>query len=155
MAAALDRHLALLRSCVGGHGGVLYKTIGDGTQSAFAAAPDALAAALAAQQTSRTESWPETLGSMRVRMALHAGEATPQNGDYLAAPLNRLARLLAIGHDGHVLLTQTVQQLVRDDLPEGVALRDLGEHQLRDLAQVERVFQVLHPDLSADFPLLQ
>jgi predicted ATPase/class 3 adenylate cyclase len=154
MAAVVDRHLAHLRSCVRAHGGVLYKTVGDGTQSAFAVAPDALAAAVAAQQALRAEPWPELHGSLRVRMALHAGEATPQDADYLAAPLNRLARLLDIGHGGHVLLTQAVQQLVRDDLPHGVALRDLGEHHLRDLEQPDHIFQVLHPDLLADNPPL-
>ena len=78
-----------------------------------------------------------------------------QRGDYLAAPLNRLSRLLATGHGGQVLLTQAVQQLTRGALPAGAALRDLGEHRLRDLLEPERVFQLLHPDLPAEFPPLK
>ena len=88
-------------------------------------------------------------------MALHAGEAEPDaRGDYLAAPLNRLSRLLAAGHGGQILLTQAVQQLARGALPPGVELRDLGEHRLRDLLEPEHVYQLLHPDLPIDFPPL-
>src|SRR5918993_381173 len=89
-------------------------------------------------------------------MALHTGEAAPDDrGDYLAAPLNRLSRLLATGHGGQILLTQAVQQLTRGDLPDNAELRDLGEHRLRDLLEPERVYQVLHPDLPVDFPPLK
>src|SRR4051812_30337989 len=92
----------------------------------------------------------------RVRMALHAGEATPdERGDYLSAPLNRLSRLLAAGHGGQTLLTQTVQQLSRGALPVGADLRDLGEHRLRDLLEPEHIFQLVHPALSTDFPTLR
>ena len=89
-------------------------------------------------------------------MALHAGEAAPDaHGDYLAAPLNRLSRLLSAGHGGQILLAQTVQQLTRGALPAGTELRDLGEHRLRDLLEPERVYQLRHPDLPAEFPPLR
>jgi predicted ATPase len=90
-----------------------------------------------------------------VRMAIHAGDAEPRHGDYLAPCLNRLARLLAAGYGGQVLLTRAAQQLARERLPAGATLRDLGEHSLRDLLEPERVFQVLHPDLPASFPPLK
>ena len=98
------------------------------------------------------EPWPEGVGTMRVRMALHTAAATPQDGDYLAPGLNRLSRLLAAAHGGQVLLSLATQDLARDALPAGASLRDLGEHPLRDLYRPERVFQLLHPDLPADFP---
>ena len=98
------------------------------------------------------EAWPESVGPLRVRMALHTAAAKPQDGDYLAPGLNRLARLLAAGHGGQVLLSLATQELARDTLPAGASLRDLGEHPLRDLYRPERVFQLLHPDLPADFP---
>jgi predicted ATPase len=133
---------------------VLYKTIGDGTQAAFGTAEDALRAAVASQRALLAEDWGE-LGPLRVRMALHAGEAIPDaHGDYLAAPLNRLSRLLATGHGGQILLAQTVQQLSRGALPAGSDLRDLGEHRLRDLLEPERVYQLVHPDLPDQFPPL-
>ena len=154
-AGAVERQLAILQSLITAHHGVLYKTIGDGTQAAFGTAEDALRAALASQRALLAEAWGE-LGPIRVRMALHAGEAIPDAyGDYLAAPLNRLSRLVAAGHGGQILLAQTVQQLTRGALPAGAELRDLGEHRLRDLLEPEHVFQLVHPDLPSDFPPLR
>ena len=134
--------------------GVLFKTIGDGTQSAFPTAPAALAAALAAQQAFGTEPWPKSIGSLAVRMALHAGEAIPRDGDYLAAPLNRLARLLAAGHGAQILLTEVVERLVSSALPADVSVRPLGTHRLRDLHEPDEVFQVVAPGLPDRFPPL-
>ncbi|MDF3017124.1 MAG: adenylate/guanylate cyclase protein, partial [Thermomicrobiales bacterium] len=131
MREAVDRQLAILRSLITAHHGVLYKTVGDGTQAAFASAEDALRAAVASQRALLAEDWTDPPGPLRVRMALHAGEAIPDTrGDYLAAPLNRLSRLLSVGHGGQILLSQTVQQLSRGALPAGSELRDLGEHRL-------------------------
>jgi hypothetical protein len=131
---------------------VLFKVVGDAVQAAFPTAPDAVAAALDGQRTLRNESWPEHVGALPVRMALHTAAATPQDDDYLAPGLNRLARLLAAGHGGQVLLSLATQDLARDALPSGASLRDLGEHPLRDLYRPERVFQLLHPELPPDFP---
>jgi predicted ATPase/class 3 adenylate cyclase len=151
----VERHIALLDTAIRVHGGVHFKTVGDAIQAAFPTAPAAVSAALDAQRALLAEDWGEA-GPLRVRMALHVGEAVPDNrGDYLAAPLNRLARLLSTGHGGQILISQGVQQLTRGALPEGVELRDLGEHRLSDLLEPERVFQLLHPDLPADFPPLR
>ena len=155
MAAAVARHLTLLRAATEAHHGVLFKVVGDAVQAAFPTAPHAVAAALDAQRTLGQETWPEGIGPVRVRMALHTSAATPQDGDYLAPGLNRLSRLLTAGHGGQVLLSLAAQDLARDTLPPGASLRDLGEHPLRDLYRPERVFQLLHPDLPADFPSLR
>jgi predicted ATPase/class 3 adenylate cyclase len=155
MREAVDRQLAILQSLIAAHHGVLFKTVGDGTQAAFGTAEEALRAAVASQRALLAEDGGE-LGPLRVRMALHAGEAIPDtHGDYLAAPLNRLARLLSTGYGGQILLSQTVQQLTRGALPAGSELRDLGEHRLRDLLEPERVYQLVHPDLPAAFPPLK
>ena len=88
-------------------------------------------------------------------MALHTWEAQPDaDGDYLAPALNRLARLLAAGHGGQILLSQVTADLVRPQLPPDVRLRDLGTHALRDFAEPELVVQVAHPALPAEFPPL-
>jgi predicted ATPase/class 3 adenylate cyclase len=155
MREAVARQLAILHSLIAAHHGVLYKTIGDGTQAAFASAEEALRAAVAGQRALLAEDWGE-LGPIRVRMALHAGEAIPDtHGDYLAAPLNRLSRLLSAGHGSQILLSQAVQQLSRRALPAGSELQDLGEHRLRDLLEPERVYQLRHPDLPTQFPPLK
>src|SRR5262245_44021904 len=97
MQSAVERHLALLRTAIEAHGGIHFKTLGDAVQAAFPSAPQAVAAAIAGQRALLAEDW-AAVGGLQVRMALHAGDATPdQRGDYLAAPLNRLARLLAAG----------------------------------------------------------
>jgi predicted ATPase/class 3 adenylate cyclase len=150
MMSAMARHVALLREAVGAHGGVLFKTVGDGTQSAFPTAPAALCAALAAQRALLAEPWPDELGPLRACMAIHAGEAEPRAGDYLAAPLNRLARLLGTARGGQILLTEAVEQLAQDGLPPGASLQELGEMRLRDLKRAERVFVLVHPDLPRD-----
>ena len=152
MATAVERHHTLLRTAIETHHGVLFKTVGDAVQAAFPTAPDAVAAALDAQRSLATERWSAVDGALAVRMAVHTVAAEPHDGDYLAPGLNRLARLVSAAHGGQVLLTLVTQNLARDALPLNASLRDLGEHPLRDLSQPQRVFQLLHPDLPADFP---
>jgi hypothetical protein len=151
MGAAVGRHFALLAAAIAAHRGVLFKQVGDAAQAAFPTAPDGVAASLDAQRAFLAEAWPEAVTPLRVRMALHAAAADPVAGDYLAPGLNRLARLLSTAHGGQVVLSQATQDLCRDGLPPGASVRDLGEHALRDLSRPERVFQLLHPDLPADF----
>jgi predicted ATPase/class 3 adenylate cyclase len=154
MTDAVDRHLSLLRDAIQRSGGVPFKTVGDAIQAAFPTAPLALQAAVAAQRALLTESWPEPLQPFRVRMALHAGEATPRNGDYLAPMLNRLARLLGVSHGGQILVSSAVCGLLRDQKLPDITLRFLGEQQLRDLLEPEQVWQVVAPGLPEDFPSL-
>src|SRR5262249_58101633 len=136
-----------------GQGGSVFKTMGDAFCAAFAAAPDALAAAVQAQCDLTSLNLGD-LPTIRVRMALHTGAAEAREGDYFGPPLNRVARLLEAGHGGQVLLSQASYDLVRDHLPEGVRLRDLGEHRLKDLVRPERIFPALAPDLPDAFPPL-
>ena len=150
----VERHLALIRQHVEAQGGVHFKTVGDATQSAFATAPQGVAAALHAQRALLGEPWASAEQRPRVRMALHAGTAEPRDGDYLAACLNRLARLLDAAHGEQILLSSTVAGLAREALPEAVTLEALGEYRLRDILQPEEVFQLCHPALRQDFPPL-
>ena len=79
-------------------------------------------------------------------MALHTGAAEERDGDYFGPPVNRVARLLSAAHGGQVLLSLPTQELVRDQLPAGTTLRDLGEQRLKDLFRPERVFQLSLPN---------
>ncbi len=153
MKAALERHDVLLRAAVEGSNGQVVKTTGDGLMAVFASALDGVSACLKAQHSLLDESLGET-GPLRVRMGLHVGEAQPRGGDYYGPAVNRAARLMSAAHGGQVLLSAVAAGLVVDLLPEGTTLRDLGEHRLKDLARTEHVFQLLHPDLVADFPPL-
>ena len=154
MQVALARHDEILRSTIEEHGGHVFKTVGDAFCCAFPTAPEALEAALGAQRALLEETWGET-GPLRVRMALHTGATEERDGDYFGPPLNRVARLLSAAHGGQVLLSLPTQELVRDQAPSEVSLRDLGEKHLKDLFRPERVFQLLAPDLPSEFPPLR
>jgi predicted ATPase/class 3 adenylate cyclase/Tfp pilus assembly protein PilF len=154
MQAALARHDELLRRSIEERGGYVFKTVGDAFCAVFATAPDALEAALEAQRLVLKERWAEST-PLRVRMALHMGAADERDGDYFGPPVNRVARLLSADHGGQVLLSLPAQELVRDQLPAQTSLRDLGEHRLKDLFRPERIFQLLDPELPADFPPLR
>ena len=158
MRVALQRHEVLLRSEFERHGGFVFKTVGDAFCVAFDTAHEALAAVLAAQRALHAERWSDLLGEdrrLRVRTALHTGDAQERDGDYFGPSLNRVARLLSAGHGGQILLSLAAEELVRDALPAGTELRDLGERRLRDLIRPERIFQVCSPDLPAAFPPLR
>lgn len=154
MQQVLARHDAILRETVTAHGGSVVKTTGDGLHVTFARAMEALHAALAAQRALAAEAW-GAVGRLGVRMVLHTGVAEERDGDYYGPALNRAARLLDAGHGGQVLLSQATEQLIRDYLPPGVTLRDLGTHHLKDLDRPEHLFQLLAPDLPAEFPPLR
>ena len=155
MGSALARHDTLLRESIAAHNGHVFKTVGDAFCAVFPTAPEALAAALTAQQKLVAEPWHQDLEGVRVRMALHTGVAEQREGDYFGTTLNRVARLLATGHGGQTLLSQATYELVRDHLPYGADLRDLELHRLKDLQRPEHVYQLLHSDLPADFPKLR
>ncbi|MCB0215916.1 MAG: SUMF1/EgtB/PvdO family nonheme iron enzyme [Caldilineae bacterium] len=153
MRAALEHHDALMRQAVEAHAGQVFKTVGDAFCAAFPTAPAGLAAALDAQRALAAEDWSAfasgnaDFAPLTVRMGLHTGAAEERDGDYFGPPLNRCARLQAVGHGGQVLVSLATQQLLRDRLADGVSLRDLGEHRLKDLTHSEHIYQVVAPDL--------
>jgi predicted ATPase/class 3 adenylate cyclase/Tfp pilus assembly protein PilF len=154
MQASLARHDEILRDATEQHGGYVFKTVGDAFCCAFRTAPDALEAALDAQRLLLKERWAES-GPLRVRMSLHMGAAEERDGDYFGPPVNRVARLLSAAHGGQVLLSLPTHEMVRDQLPAGISLAELGEHRLKDLFRPERVFQLLAPGMPSEFPPLR
>lgn len=157
MASAIARHYELLDGAIVRHGGVrpVEQGEGDSVVGAFSRASDAVAASLGAQRALAAEAWPPG-AALRVRMALHTGEAQLRDdGNYFGRAVNRCARLRAIGHGGQVLLSDATAALVGDRLAEGATLLDLGTHHLKDLARPERVWQLVHPELPQRFPPLR
>jgi predicted ATPase/class 3 adenylate cyclase len=152
---ALDRHHALLRASIEAHRGEVFETVGDAVYAAFARPSDAVAAALDGQRALAAEPW-SGAQPVRVRMGLHTGEVEERaHGHYFGVPLFRAARLMAIGHGGQVLLSSVTAALVSSNLPERAGLQNLGQHRLKDFSEPEPVFQLVHPDLRANFPLLK
>jgi predicted ATPase/class 3 adenylate cyclase len=154
MARALSRHDELMRAALEAQGAYIFKTVGDAFCAAFATTPDALEAAVGAQRSLAAQDFSD-VDALRVRMALHAGRSTERDGDYFGSAVNRVARLLAIGHGGQVLVSGTAADLLQGEMPPDCALRDLGVHRLKDLAQTERVYQLVAPDLPEAFPALR
>ena len=155
MRTALARHDALFEAAVAQHRGVHIRPRGEGDSrfAVFASAPDAVAATLAIQEAFAAEAWP-TPRPIQVRIGVHTGEAQLREGDYYGSAVNRCARLRGIGHGGQVLLSEATTALVRDNLPPGAALLDLGTHRLKDLTRPEHVSQLVAPHLPAEFPAL-
>src|SRR6266699_2070785 len=118
MRLSLARHDALLRAAIETNGGTVFKTMGDAFCAAFSTAPQALEAALTAQKSLHQVK--AGVGSdlmLKVRMALHTGAAEQREGDYFGQPLNRVARLLAVGHGGQVLVSEATQAVLGRNLP--------------------------------------
>jgi predicted ATPase/class 3 adenylate cyclase len=153
MQEALRRHNALMQSAITEHDGYVFKTIGDEFCAAFARPEDAVAAILDAQRTLAGEDF-SAINGLHVRAAVHTGTADERSGDYLGPAVNRVARLIAIGHGGQVLVSGVTTDLLRGTLPPGASLRDLGQHRLKDLARPEQIYQLVAPGLAADFPPL-
>lgn len=151
MPAAIAVHDSIVRRGVDENGGEIFSASGDGFCAAFLDARAAVNCAVAVQLEMRRADWPADTGPLSVRVALHTGEARRQDGNYLGPALNRCARILSTAHGGQILVSERTAEMLYDALPEPLALKDLGECQLRDLIRPENPHQVLHPDLPADF----
>ena len=125
----------------------MFSTGGDGFAVVFDDVGDAVVSALEVQAALADD-------PLRVRIGIHVGRAVERDADYFGPTLNRAARLMAVGHGGQVLLSEVAGALARSALPEGVALLDLGTHQLRDLTRPERIWQLQTADTPA-FPGLR
>jgi predicted ATPase/class 3 adenylate cyclase len=147
-------HMGIVRRAIDDHGGICVRTEGDAVFAVFPEARAAAAAAIAAQQALIAHRWPDG-ADLRVRMGLHSGEAYLAGDDYGGFEVNRAARIAAAGHGGQIVLSETTRALVADGLPDGVGIRDLGRHVLRDVPRPEHLFQLDVPGLPAEFPTLR
>ena len=154
MRDAVRLHDALMRAAIARSGGHVFKTIGDAFCVAFHSADDAVVAALEAQRDLDAADF-SAVDGLRVRMGIHAGSCDERDGDYFGPPVNRVARLVATAHGGQVILSAAATALARPRLPAGASFRDLGEHRLKDLAEAERVSQLVAPHLRDTFPPLR
>ena len=143
MAEALELHDELLGRTAEEHGGRVLKTKGEGdsTLAVFRRASDAVAAAAAAHEALAATEWPGGLG-LRVRIAVHTGEAHERGGDFFGPALNRAARLRSLARGGTTVLSQATTEIVRDRLPPGAEVVDLGRQALRGLSRPENVFEL-------------
>jgi predicted ATPase/class 3 adenylate cyclase len=153
-AQVLAEHHSLIRSALAAHGGTELTMLGDGFFAAFSSLRECVAAVLEMQQALERHTWPGG-EHVRVRMGVHTGEAEPTPAGPVGLDVHRAARIAAVAHGGQVLLSETAAALVRDSLPDGTGLADLGVHRLKDLGRPERLFQLTAAGLQPDFPALR
>src|SRR5213595_3158539 len=144
----------LLRAAFQQWNGVEVDTQGDAFFVAFTRATDAVSAAVDMQRVLANHDWPSG-AAVALRIGLHTGEPTRTAESYVGLDVHHAARIMSIGHGGQVLLSQTTRDLVEYDIPDGVSLRDLGEHRLKDLQRPSRLFQLVISNLPSDFPPLK
>jgi len=155
MQGALARHDAITQAAVETHNGRIVKTTGDGLHAVFESAADGVLAAVSMQQAMGDEVWPAETGPLEIRIGLHSGESQERAGDYYGSTVNTAARVMDLGHGGQVLLSEVTVLLLRGQGLADITFGDLGVHQLKGLAQPERIYQLNHPDLAYEFPPLR
>ncbi|MGH3236075.1 MAG: adenylate/guanylate cyclase domain-containing protein, partial [Streptosporangiaceae bacterium] len=153
-AQVLAGHHALIRSALAAHDGREVDTQGDAFFAVFSSLRGCVAAVLQMQQALQDHAWPGG-ERVRVRMGIHCGEAARTAAGLVGLEVHRAARVAAVGHGGQVLVSESAAVLVRDGLPPGAALADLGVHRLKDLGRPERIFQLHAAGLPAEFPPLR
>jgi len=155
MAQAHALHDQILRETIETNRGYVFQIVGDSFGVAFANAQEALLAALTAQRELQNRQKDSPL-KLKARMGLHTGSAEIQaDGKYEGyVTIASCQRVMSVAHGGQILVSQTTADL-RNDLPDGVSLRDLGEHQLKSLRAPLRLYQLVAPDLPQEFPPIQ
>jgi YVTN family beta-propeller protein len=143
-------HQRILRAAFAAHGGREVDTQGDSFFVAFRRGRDAVAAAVDGQRALAAHDWPDGV-QVKVRMGLHTGEPEVGEDHYVGLGVHKAARIGAAGHGGQVLLSSTTRDLVEDELPAGVTIRDLGERQLKDVDRRERLSQLVIEGLPSRF----
>lgn len=149
-----ERHHAILQAAIQAHHGTAFQVVGDAFCAAFHTAGDGLNAAVEAQRKLQQEQWGKV--PIRVRMGLHTGSAEWHEYDYHGyLTLAKTQRIMALAHGGQVLLSNACMELIHNELPAEISLRDMREHRLKGLPAPERLWQVVAADLQRDFPPLQ
>jgi class 3 adenylate cyclase len=145
-ASVLEDHRRLVRETIGGAGGEEVDARGEESLSAFATARAAVEAALAIQRAHDRHPWPQG-AELRVRIGIHTGEPALADTGYLGLDVHRGARICALAHGGQVLLSQTTRDLLGEE-----KVRELGDFELKGVTRPERIFQLVAPELAAEFP---
>ncbi|MGH2663445.1 MAG: ATP-binding protein [Actinomycetota bacterium] len=150
----LGEHSRIVRAALDREGGSEMGTEGDSFFAVFASPMAAVRAVVQAQRSLASHPWPRG-AEVRVRMGLHTGEGTRVGDGYVGLDVHRAARIGDAGHGGQILVSRSTEALIRQSLPAGVELVDLGEHRLKDLPTPEHLFQLTIEGLAAEFPTLR
>ena len=147
----LAQHRTILRNAFANHGGAEVDAVGDSFFVVFPRARDAALGAVEAQRALAEHPWPPD-GEVKVRMALHTGEAQLEDGRYHGLGVHRAARIMAAAHGGEILVSRATCSVLEDEDLPGLTLRDLGEFRLKDIDRPERLHRLEGEGLTADLP---
>jgi predicted ATPase/class 3 adenylate cyclase len=150
----LDTHSLILKQAIESHSGIVVSTEGDSFFAVFTTPDDAIASAVDFQGGLEAADW-NVEDRIAVRSGIHTGEGTIGGDNYVGLDVHRAARIAAAGHGGQVLVSNTTTALVQDHLPEGVSLRPMGNHRLKDLTRPEALYQLIIKGLRSEFPPLK
>ncbi len=150
----LAEHHSVIRSCLVAHDGKEVSTQGDSFFAVFTSPSACVSAAVELQRALSSHRWPGG-EQVRVRMGIHSGEVEETTTGLVGLEVHRAARVAAVGHGGQILCSAAAAALLRDTLPSGGSLRDLGLHRLKDLGRPEQIFQLEGEGLEVDFPPLR
>jgi len=149
-AVVLSEHHEILRAAIRKWNGHEVDTQGDAFFVTFTRAIDAVQCAAEAQRALASHSWHQG-EQLRVRMGLHTGEPLIASTGYVGMDVHRAARIGDAGHGGQILLSQTTRELVIQDLPQGMTIRDLGEYRLKDMKFPTSIYQLVVDGLPSEF----
>jgi predicted ATPase/class 3 adenylate cyclase len=150
----LADHHRIIRAGLAAHDGREMDTQGDAFFATFSSPSACVAAVLEMQRAFLSYPWPGS-GGVRVRMGVHSGEASLTAVGLVGLDVHRAARIAAVAHGGQVVLSATTAALLRDSMPAGAGLRDLGFHRLKDLGRPEQIFQLEADGIPTAFPPLR
>ncbi len=158
MPSLLSQHHEILRQSIEAYQGYVFRIAGDAFCAAFFTANDALGAALQAQSQLQHAVWHPA--PIKVRMGVHTGPAQAGSSEELSdiysgyLTLTRVQRIMSTANGGQVLISSATSELLHGELPEGVELRDMGEHRLKGLLNPEHLWQATAPGMQSEFPAL-
>jgi class 3 adenylate cyclase len=143
-----------VRECVRRAGGRETSARGDDVVAVFQQAPAALEAALAIQRAMAAGPWPGG-ADVRLRIGLHRGRPALTDTGYVGLSIHAAARICFAAHGRQIVLSSAVRSAVVDELPVGVALKELGAWRFRGLPEPVELFQVEAPGMPTEFPPLR
>ena len=133
------------------HQGRIVKTTGDGVLVEFASPVKAVRCAIEVQHgmVDRNADVPQEQ-RIEFRIGINLGDVIVEDGDIYGDGVNVAARLEGIAEPGAVYISRAVRDFVNDQTE--VALDDLGEKPLKNIAKPVRVFRIAAPDRAVAAP---
>lgn len=154
MQDVLRKHNLILNNAVESNNGFVFKTVGDAFCCAFQNAEEALKAAVKAQELLSEESW--GLTPVKVRMGIHSGYSEWSGIDYMGyITLARTARIMSAANGEQIIISEKTLELAKEKIQDKISFRDLGIRRLKDVIKPIKLFQVISPELRAEFPPLK